>query len=158
MRFAAMGVTLAIVLFAAGCSGTGSNKPAPFDPSQGTSTDKVRWGVQFATANGTSGWLPDDTAGQTKIIEALSKGSCSFYDHGGTIKDGINQQAVQGKLGQHDTIVYTAVAVTAYCPKHKPEFDALMGANNVVLKPTSWTPADNHYGGPTSTDTTPSSR
>jgi hypothetical protein len=65
----------------------------------------------------------------------------------------INGLAAEGKLGQHDAIVLTAIAETAYCPKYKPDFDALMTANKIVFNSTSWTPADNQYGGPTSSET-----
>lgn len=44
------------------------------------------------------------------------------------VRANINGLAVEGKLGQHDAIVFTAIAVTAYCPKYKPDFEALMSA------------------------------
>ncbi|MFE4834431.1 DUF732 domain-containing protein [Arthrobacter sp. NPDC056691] len=102
--------------------------------------------------NGTNIGPADDYPGQARVIESFGKGSCAFYDSGGSVQNGINQDAAgDGRIPRHDAIVFAAIAVTAYCPKYKPEFDTLMRTNNIVLKQTSWTPADNTYGGPTST-------
>lgn len=152
-----LGVALLTVsLTATGCGGTASSQSSPtqFDPSQGTATDKVRWGGQFASANDTTTGPIDNYDGQARVIETFGKGGCTSFDAGASIKDAISSYVTAGRISQHDAIVFAAIAVTAYCPKHKPEFDALMHANNVVLKQTSWTPADNTYGGPTSTDKT----
>lgn len=147
-------MALAIAILATGCSAASSgNVPSSqtsFDPSKGTPTDKVRWGGQFALSNGASTGPVDDQDAQARVIETFGKGSCSFYDKGGSVNDGITQNVNAGGLSQHDAIVFAAIAVTAYCPKHKSEFDDLMTANGIVLEETSWTPSDNEYGGPTS--------
>lgn len=160
MRFAVRGVILSVLLSVGGCSGATSSQPSQFDPAQGTSTDKARWSIQFAGANDTSTGAAENPAGQVRVVEALSQGSCRAFDAGARSMNGadnvranINGLAAEGKLGQHDAIVFTAIAVTAYCPKYKPDFDALMTANKIVLNSTSWTPADNQYGGPTSSET-----
>jgi hypothetical protein len=161
MRFIAVGVTMAILLSVVGCTGSASRQPAQFDQAQGTPTDKVRWSIQFADANGTNtGAASQDPSGQVRVIEALGQGGCRVLDARALSMNGIDNVratidglAVEGKLGQHDAIVFTAIAVTAYCPKYKPDFEALMTANRIVLKPTSWTPADNEFGGPTSSET-----
>jgi hypothetical protein len=160
MRFAVRGVILSILLSVMGCSGAASSQTSRFDPAQGTPTDKVRWSIQFADSNGTSTGAPENPAGQVRVVEELGQGGCRGFDAGAlsmngadNIRANINGLAVEGKLGQHDAIVFTAIAVTAYCPKYKSDFDALMTANNIVLNSTSWTPADNQYGGPTSSQT-----
>lgn len=162
MRFTAGGVILAVLLSVTGCSGAASSPPAPFDPSQGTPTEKVRWGIQFAVANDAnsvtaSAQQPDI---QASVVESMGQAGCKGLDAGAlsmngitNVRTNINGLAVEGKLGQHDSIVFTAIAVTAYCPKYKPDFEALMTANKIALKPTPWTPADNQFGGPTSTAT-----
>jgi outer membrane lipoprotein SlyB len=155
------GPALVIVLALTGCSAATSSPPAAFDPSQGTPTDKVRWGIQFASANGSSSITASaqEPDVQARTVESMGQAVCRGLDAtAATIGNGVkNLQAtidglaVSGKLGRHEAIVFTAISVTAYCPKYKADFDALMTANQIALKPTSWTPADNQYGGPTST-------
>lgn len=68
MRFIAGGVTLATLLSVVGCASPASDQPVQFDPAQGTPTDKVRWSIQFADANGTnSGAAAQDPAGQVRV-------------------------------------------------------------------------------------------
>lgn len=161
MRFMAGGTALAIMLTVTGCGAVASSPHTAFDPSQGTPTDKVRWGIQFASENDTksvnaAAQAPDV---QARVVESMGQAVCRGLDAtAATMGNGVKNlqptidgSAGSGKLGQHDAIVFTAISVTAYCPKYKAEFDALMTANKLALKPTSWTPADNQYGGPTST-------
>lgn len=122
------------------------SEPESFDPSRGTATDKVRWGVQFALANNVITDLGDDPQGQARVIEEMSKGMCSFLDAGGTVVGSVRPM---GGLSQREQIVFTAIAVSAYCPEYKSEFDALLVENEIVLELTSWTPADSYIGGPT---------
>lgn len=72
MCFVVRGLILFILLSVMGCSGAAVSQPSRFGPAQGAPTDKARWSIQFADANGTNtAAAADDPASQVRVVEAL---------------------------------------------------------------------------------------
>jgi hypothetical protein len=137
--------TLLAVMLAglAGCAASPAAKPSqpPLAPSTLSRDEKVTWSISFADVNGTSLWDPKYMDTARSGVEYFTTLSCERMNGGMSAKSAVS--ALTGtslnpsqSISQHDAIVMSAVAATAYCPSHKGEFDALMNANSTSKKRT----------------------
>ncbi|WP_343317541.1 DUF732 domain-containing protein [Arthrobacter sp. TMP15] len=148
---------VAIAVFSLSLASCGSESEdvvlsVPYDPSQGSATEKLRWASLYLAENNVVTSDPYDVATDTRVIERMTDSFCTVVGNGSlTVTDWVTgiSNPVNG-TSQKDAVIFAGAAANAYCPSVKADFDDFLEASKLVVKWQDWEPAISGNHGPTS--------
>lgn len=143
---------ISISLAACGSESEDAVKSAPYDPSQGSATEKLRWASLYLAENNVVTSDPYDAATDTQVIEGMTASFCTVVGNGRlTVTDWVTGMSnPESGTSQKDAVIFAGAAANAYCPSVKADFDDFLEASNLVVKWQDWEPSISGSHGPTS--------